>query len=278
MHNESLNKTKNLSCFFGISDGERTSLAVEYIFYELLTYIHFLLAYFNFVPMWTFVIGVIVYIPRWMICLHEMQHHFTPKTINPITRLNLLSLTPLQLGFVEMRDIHMRHHAHPAKPQDPEYYHIKGHWLAGWINVMFSPEISTYHWLKKKKMDDEFKRGVSIRFILFVSLAFAFGWSFLWYLIPVRLAYGSCLYFFSYGLHRKNGDYGTFAIEYPLWLKIIASLVYGEKLLQSVSEHDIHHDYPTIPGQYLRASRPWYTPRASRQRQINPVTLETQEA
>lgn len=257
-------KTGNITDFFGVDESDRNWLAVEYVFFEIITYVHFYLALNAYLPMWTFWLGVCVYIPRWMICLHEQQHQCTPKTINPITRLNLLLLTPIQLGYCEMRDIHMRHHAYGATPRDPEYYHIRGHWFMGWLNVMFSPEQSVYFWLKDKKIDKEFVLGVSIRFTLFMSLALYFGFDFLWYLIPVRLAYGTCLYAFSYCLHRKNGEYGTFKIDYPDWLKRIFTPIYGQKLIQSVSEHDIHHDYPRIAGQYLTVSRRCYSPRPTR--------------
>jgi fatty acid desaturase len=269
MGNPSAQTASDITAFFDISDKERKTIAWEYIIFEALTFIHFSLAFMGYVPYWTFCIAVFWYIPRWMIALHEQQHFCTPKNINIITRHNLLILTPFQLGYCEMRDIHMRHHAHGATEKDPEYYHIKGHWFAGFINVFFSPEQSVYFWLKEKKVDAELVRGMLIRFSLFVAIVAICGWQSLWYFIPVRLAYGSCLFFFSYCLHRKDGEYGTFSIQYPGFLRKLMHIFYGNTLLHSVSEHDIHHDYPRVPGNRLGEARPYYVPRRSAMKQAS---------
>jgi len=252
-----------ISAFYGMDGREKTAIARNYILFEILIYIHFTLASFEYLPMWSFVIAVFIYIPRWMISLHEAQHFYSPKTINLITRYNLLTLTPFQLGYREMRDIHMRHHAYTATPQDPEYYHIRGSWISGYLNVMFSPEQSVYFWIRDKGIDTELIIGMSIRLMVFSVIVLIFGWQSLWYFVPVRIAYGSCLFFFSYILHRKQGAYGTFKITYPILFQKLLRFLYGETLLQSVSEHDIHHDYPAIAGQRLAEARPYYQPRKS---------------
>lgn len=259
--NATASNGSDISSFLGMSDNEKRSIARNYILFEALIYLHFGLAVFGYVPIWTFCLAVIVYIPRWMISLHEAQHFYTPKTINPITKHNLLILTPFQLGYREMRDIHMRHHAHTAMEKDPEYYHIRGSWLSGYINVMFSPEQSVYFWIRDKGIDAELIKGMSIRFALFAAVVAAFGWQSLWYFIPVRIAYGTCLFWFSYCLHRKSGAYGTFQARYPDIMRRVMVFLYGETLFQSITEHDIHHDYPGIAGHRLKAARAFYTPR-----------------
>ncbi|HEY7986728.1 MAG TPA: fatty acid desaturase [Methylophilaceae bacterium] len=266
-----ISNTSDITTFYGVSDKERSAIAINYIAFEALIYIHFLLAIFGYLPMWTFCVAVFLYIPRWMISLHESQHFYNMKTVNPITKYNTLTVTPFQLGYREMRDIHMRHHAYTVTEQDPEYYHIRGHWLAGYINVMFSPEQSTYYWIRDKGIDAELIKGMALRFAIFAAIVIGFGWQSLWYFIPVRVAYGSCLYLFSYGLHRQRGAEGTFQNKYPMFLQKIMSFLYGEILLQSITEHDIHHDYPNIAGHRLKASRPFYIPRRSRETSAEPV-------
>lgn len=259
--NAAASNVTEISAFFGMDENEKRSIARNYILFEVLVYLHFGLAIFGYVPLWTFCLAVFLYIPRWMISLHEAQHFYTPKTINPITRHNLLILTPFQLGYREMRDIHMRHHAHTAMEKDPEYYHIRGSWLSGYINVMFSPEQSVYFWIRDKGIDAELVKGMTIRLALFVAIVAAFGWQSLWYFVPVRIAYGTCLFWFSYCLHRKKGAYGTFQTIYPNAMRRIMVFLYGETLYQSISEHDIHHDYPGIAGHRLKSARPFYRPR-----------------
>lgn len=275
MDANSIYKPSDISAFYGMNDQEKFSIARNYIVFEALIYIHFLFAALGYVPLWTFVVAVFIYIPRWMISLHEEQHFYNAKTINPITKYNLLTLTPFQLGYREMRDIHMRHHAYTATPRDPEYYHICGSWLSGYINVMFSPEQSVYFWIRDKGIDAELVKGMAVRLAVFLAIAVGFGWQSLWYFIPVRIAYGSCLFFFSYVLHRKSGAYGTFKISYPTLFQKFVVLIYGETLLQSVSEHDIHHDYPLIAGHRLTEARPFYRPKKSGEIHYDPSSDAT---
>jgi fatty acid desaturase len=247
-----------------MNDQERGSITREYMVLEALTYLHFGLAIFGYVPLWTFCVAAFVYVPRWMIALHEAQHFYTPKTIPFLTKRNLLSLTPFQLGYREMRDIHMRHHAYAMSEKDPEYYHERGSWYAGYINAILSPELSVYFWIRDKGIDAELLKGMAIRFLVFTALVAGFGWQSLWYFIPVRLAYGTSLFLFSYGLHRRHEEEGTYRFAYPAVLRSVTVLLYGETLLHSVSHHDIHHDYPTIAGHKLTAARPFYVPKRSR--------------
>lgn len=264
MKTKSLQFASTIAEFSGMTDQERRAVAFNYIVLEALVYIHFGLAIWGYVPLWTFAVAAFVYVPRWMIALHEQQHCCTPKNINPIVRHNLLTLTPFQLGYREMRDIHMRHHAFAMSEKDPEYYHERGSWPSGYVNAILSPELSVYFWIRDKGIDAELIKGMAIRFAMFSAVAIGFGWQSLWYFIPARLAYGTSLFLFSYGLHRRHGEEGTYQVNHPTLLKKIMLYVYGETLLHSVGAHDIHHDYPLIAGHRLKAARPFYVPRNSR--------------
>lgn len=259
---DTMKNVLDISSFVGVTENERANVVKNYIAFEGMVYIHFVLAILGYVPLWSFCVGAFVYVPRWLISLHELQHCCTAKTINFFTKHNFLILTPFHLGYREMRDVHMRHHQYTATEQDSEYYHISGSWYSGLINVMFMPEQSTYFWIRDKGVDAELARGLLLRFTLFMMIVLSLGWQSLWYFIPVRLAYGTALFFFNYGLHRKNGEYGTYQVFYPTILEKMMLLIYGNTLLYSVSEHDIHHDYARIPGNKLRKARPFYQPKA----------------
>src|SRR5688572_9669462 len=99
METNSIHNASDITAFHGMTADERKSIARNYIAFEILIFLHFGLAIFGYLPLWTFCVAVFIYIPRWMISLHEAQHFYTPKTINPITRHNLLILTPFQLGY-----------------------------------------------------------------------------------------------------------------------------------------------------------------------------------
>ena len=209
-----VNEQSSIRSYFGYTEDDRTNAVWQNICFNAIIYVHFFLCFYSALPYWTFCLAVIVYVPRWTTALHELLHLCSSKTINRLVDLNLLILTPISLGYRETRDIHMRHHASAPQPHDPDYYHIKGSVLSGYLNAIFSPELSVYFWLRDKGITQGFILGVSVRLFFFVLLVWICQWQSLWYFIPVRIAYGSSLFWFSYVLHRKNGEHGNFQRSY----------------------------------------------------------------
>lgn len=233
------------------------------LIYIVFVYAHFALGVFGFVPLWTFCIGAPMYVARWMIGLHEILHLLKPQDINPLIRLHLLIVTPFSLGYREVRDIHMRHHAYTVTDKDPDLYHIKGNFFTSFLTVLIQPEISAYHWVREKGFDRELALGMTLRFVLFTVFTISLGWTALWYFIPVRLAYGSCMFSISFPLHRQSGEYGTYTPKYGLFLETIMDVFFGRAALNTLSYHDIHHDYPRISAFKLPVARKYYRPKPS---------------
>jgi fatty acid desaturase len=198
-----------------------------------------------------------------MIGLHETLHVVKPEDINPIVWLQLLLVTPFSLGYREIRDIHMRHHAYAVTDKDPDLYHIRGNVVSGFILATLSPEISAYHWIRNQGVDVQLAVGMSLRFMLFSAFVWYLGWTSLWYFIPVRLAYGSCMFSISFPLHRKQGAYGTFTPRFGTLLETVMQVYCGRAALHTLSYHDIHHDYPRIAASKLPEARRFYVPKSS---------------
>lgn len=233
----------------------------EVILYLSLTYLHFALYTFDFVPYWSFILFAPMYIARWMINLHDLMHLLKPSDVNWLIRLHPVVLTPFSLGYKEIRDIHMRHHAYTITDNDPDLYHIKGNFFTSFIKVTLSPEISAYHYVREKGIDTELLVGSLFRFSIFISLALILGEQFLYLLVPLRLCYGACMYSISFPLHRSHGDFGTYTPHYPVWLQVFMTFLFGREALNTLSHHDIHHDHPKITSINLPKARKFYTPR-----------------
>jgi len=263
MQSSLIDKNTFLSFLSKKSENETSRLVWGILTYITLVYIHFGLAIAGFLPLWTFCIAVPMYIARWMIGLHEALHAIKLEDTNSLIMLHLLLVTPLSLGYREIRDIHMRHHAYTLTDKDPDIYHLRGNMLSGFILATFSPEISAYNWIRNKGVDKALLFGMLLRFVLFCIFVGSLGWLSLWYFIPVRIAYGTCMFAISFPLHRKNGAYGTFTPNFGILLETIMELYAGSTALNTLKYHDIHHDYPRISAQKLPVARHHYKPKRS---------------
>jgi len=263
MQSTPINNSEFLSYLSKNSEDEITRLVWGILTYNALVYIHFGLAITGVLPLWTFCIAVPMYVARWMIGLHEALHIVKLEDTNSLIMLHLLLITPISLGYREIRDIHMRHHAYTLTENDPDIYHLRGNMLSGFILATFSPEISAYYWIRDKGVDKTLLLGMVLRLTLFCIFVGSLGWLSLWYFIPVRLAYGTCMFAISFPLHRKDGAYGTFTPNFGAWLETVMELYAGGAALNTLKYHDIHHDYPRISAQKLPVARYHYKPKRS---------------
>lgn len=261
MQSETMAAKAALSMLSKNSSDEIRRLLAEDVIYLSLVYIHFGICLAGFLPIWTFCVGAPMYVSRWMIGLHETLHLVRWEDTNLLIRMHLLILTPISLGFKEIRDIHMRHHAYTLTEKDPDLYHIKASFVGGFIKATFSPEISAYHWIREKGVDQHLALGMTIRFGLFALIVGSLGMTSLWYLIPVRLAYGACMFSISHFLHHDGDLYGTFPPKFNSFLRIFIAFYFGRAALQTLCYHDIHHDYPKIAASKLPDAHGYYTPR-----------------
>lgn len=243
----------------GAADARRLTWT-PLICYGLL-YGHFALCLAAWLPMWTFCLSAPILVVRWMLATHELMHLRDAREVDPLTRLMPLLLTPLSLGYREFLDIHRGHHRYMATPADPEYYQLRGNKLQGLLNAMSAPEQAFWRWLKHKGVDAELIVGASIRCALFVLLMALTGWDFLWYWIPVRLAYGASYFAFFYALHRRGKEYGVYRITLPAWAARLFALLFGREALLATQYHDIHHAQPRISAFRLpEAAQAWDLP------------------
>jgi fatty acid desaturase len=220
-----------------------------------LLYLHFLLVLAAWLPYWSFLLAVPIYVVRWMLSVHELFHVRTAEQVDPITRLLPLVLSPFTLGYKEMLDIHRQHHRHTAEPEDSEYYQLRGPAWIGFLNALFVPEQAFVRWLLRKRLDADLLKGMVIRFALFALLVGISGAEFWAYFIPVRLSFGISNFSFFYCLHRQGGEYGTYPLPLPLWAERIFSFLFGEEAMLATCHHDVHHAHPRIAAHALAEAR-----------------------
>lgn len=222
---------------------------------NLAAYGHLLLAAAQWVPAWTLVLTVTILVPRWMIAVHELFHLRSEREVGWFTRLLPFVFTPLTLGYREQLATHRGHHRHMAVPEDPEYYQLQGGIARGLFNAFTAPEQMWFRWVAERGIDTPLARDTAIRLAFFTALVAATGTTFLWYLIPARIAFGASFFTFFYALHRRGPDYGVYPLDLPGPVARAATLLYGRDVVEATQHHDLHHAEPRVAARQLAGVR-----------------------
>ena len=237
------------------TDADASRLRLQSLLYNGLIYLHFGFALTGWLPLWTMLISAPVLVVRWMLATHELFHLRSETEVDFATRLLPLMLTPFSLGYREFLDIHRRHHRFTATPEDPEFFQIRGNKLAGFLNASTAPEQAYFRWLAKKGLDFPLLRDTAVRLTLFLGMIWLSGWAFLWYWLPVRLAYGASYFSFFYCLHRKGAEYGVYPLPLPAWAEKTFTALFGKEALLATCHHDLHHAHPRVNAFQLPSIR-----------------------
>ena len=232
-------------------DAAARRLTLTPLLCNALLYWHFALCLWGWLPLWTLCLSAPILIVRWLLATHELLHLRGEREVDPITRLMPLMLTPLSVGYREFLLVHRGHHLHMATPADPEYFQLRGSPLVGLLNAMSAPEQTFFRWLRREGVDAELVIGAMLRGVLFGLLWFAAGWAFLWYWIPVRLAFGMSYFSFFYALHRRGAEHGVYRVPLPPWGARVFSVLFGREALLATTYHDLHHRYPRVSAYRL---------------------------
>jgi len=220
-----------------------------------LIYVDLAAAAVGWVPVWTLTVIVSLLVPRWMIAIHELFHLRSEREVDPVTRLQVLLFNPLSLGYRETLVNHRSHHRFMATPQDAEFYQLRGSPLAGLVNAFTAPEQMWFRWVAEHGIDRRLAIETVVRAALFVSLAWSCGATFLWYLVPARLAFGASYFAFFYALHRRGDAMDVYPLSLPAWLARCMTWLYGTDVVEATLHHDVHHAQPRIAARDLAASR-----------------------
>lgn len=215
-------------------------------------------AVMQIIPVWILCIIVLLTVPRWTINLHELIHVYDATQINPFICAMGISPTPLSLltlSYRELRSLHLCHHRSPASVDDPDAFHIRGPFWQVFCMSFVVPECQTMQWFKVHGVSWTLGCDLLLKAIVFVGLAWVGGSIFFWFWLSLRLAYGLSDFTFSRIVHCQNGEYGTFPLAIPDWVRQIIIALLGEVVLYATIHHDIHHMNPWVAAHHLPAVR-----------------------
>lgn len=207
---------------------------------------------------WVLALVVVLVLPRWIINVHELLHIYDETQLNRLICLLGVSPVPLSiltLSYPELRQIHFGHHRSPAMVDDPDAYHIRGHWLAVILGALTAPEQRTLRWIAAHGLSPRLGFDLAVKLLLLGGLAWTGGLTFLGFWLTFRLVYALGDLAFFRLVHHQKGEYGSFALTLPQPLQTLIGLIWGQTVTQAVLNHDIHHQNPYIAAHYLALAR-----------------------
>lgn len=211
------------------------------------------------IPIWLLCVIVLLALPRWVINFHELIHVYHPEQMNRficVMGVSPIPLSVLTLSYGELRSLHFAHHRSPTTEDDPDAFHIRGPLWQIIFTVLTLPEQRTLRWIGTHGLSLTLAVDLVLKALIFMGLAWIGGATFLWFWLCLRVVYGLSDFSFFRLVHHRAGDYGSFAVTPPVWLAVMAELVWGKTVVYATLNHDIHHLNPCIAVHHLPTARP----------------------
>jgi fatty acid desaturase len=196
-------------------------------------------------PWWLLPTVPLVYV-RLSLAMHELLHLRAGARVPAFHRLAMIFDTPVGLGYREHRAIHLRHHRHSAGALDPELFQIRGGPLRAFIGALLVPELSLWHWLRRRGVSAALARGAALRALCFMTIAALNPPVFLFYWLALRLSIGASGFVFHHLLHQRGGRLGTYALPGTPALFRAGRLLFGEEPMLILQRHRAHHLWPQL--------------------------------
>lgn len=201
-----------------------------------------------------------VYVPLAVLSLlryfnraHE-QLHADPRGATPwhLSRLVLIVMGPVYLGYRELREMHFTHHRLDGDTRDPDRKIMRGSLLRAALRCLCDPELSVYYYISHHGLRPRLAAGLLGRASAWSLLMGLGGWEgLLYYNLAARLGNGLAWFVFSRVAHSTwlYGQVSPPAI--PRAFAAAWTLLICRENLHGVRFHFLHHLFPTVPDRYL---------------------------
>ena len=208
-------------------------------------------------PAYVLIVAPVLY-ARYLLGGHEVLHSPWGPNVHVIMRLMPFCQSLFTLGYLEYRNIHLRHHRYLGTKDDPEDYLVSAsgtlHALA---RAFIAPERTYIRWLQQKGMSQRLAYETLIRTTIFVGFLWANPSVFLVFFGIMRLSILSSEFFFHHVLHMNDlvkRQHWVYESVPDFWWPLLRILI-GSAKVAVLLEHDVHHRYQRITSGQLAAAR-----------------------
>jgi len=232
-------------------DSDAREYQFKIVLFTVIIYAVFFAYATGWLNVWWMAALVSVSVTRWMIAFHELFHLRKPEKLNYFIRLQVIPFTPMALGYREFRDIHMGHHKYTATEQDPDGFHILGGPVKALFGAFTQNEQAVIRYIAAKGISTELAIMLLVRCAIFISLLAVAPMAFLIWWLVLRISAAVNDFVFFHLVHYRSGVHGTFPLPLPKLLAGLASILYGDDVVNATMHHDVHHQHNLIAPKYL---------------------------
>lgn len=223
------------------------------LLYALAFYACYAVGVAGWVPMWAAgVVGVILLL-RYFNQAHEMMHADVKRerAWHP-ARTVLILMSPIYLGFRELRESHLLHHREEGSPRDPDLVMMAESPLKAGLWCLLQPEQSAVDYIQRFGLSPKLAARMAVHAALFGVLMWLGGWwGALMYNVMTRVGNGLAFFVFAWAVHMPL-LWGQ--VRPPRFPRVIAQLwvlLISWDNLVGIRFHFLHHVFPHIPDRHL---------------------------
>lgn len=221
--------------------------------YVLGFYACYLVAIAGWVPMWAAgVVGVVCLI-RGFDRTHAMMHADIKRERpwHPARAL-MIVMSPLYLGYRELRESHLLHHREEGSPRDPDLLMMSGKLTTEAFWALLQPELTTIDYIRRFGVPPRLALGLIGRGTLYAALMWLGGWpGFVLYNVMARVGNGAAFLVFAGLVHRPWLWGQVRPPRLPVLLARVWVVLVGWDNLVGTRYHFLHHVFPHIPDRRL---------------------------
>ena len=194
-------------------------------------------------PWFVLPLTLLLVFSRWAFSIHSRLHAHTEYPW--YEEMVFLLTSPFNVGLLEHKVIHAKHHAFIGTERDLERLFYDAHPLVAFCLCLGHPEITFWRalpWMKIEALGKALVRGA-----LFGCLWLLGGTNFLfWYFLPMRLLWAVSQFMFTWVLHHQAQP-RTINLVLPDWLTPLV----GTVGMKEFASHAIHHAVKRSPVKVL---------------------------
>jgi fatty acid desaturase len=214
----------------------------------LALYVFLAVAYFLRLPSPLLALGLIFPV-RMYLALHELMHA-PVKRVNPVVLYLMAFGSFSPANFRMQRHSHLNHHRFVNDPRrDPDHPRAdQPSFAAAFVRNLAQTEETAIYYFRTVGIRASDVAIMILNAATTGGMFYLFGWGFLWFFIPFRIATTIAYTQFSYLLHKGPGralsTYDGF--QPPLWPSALGRFTVwltlgGEHFLNGMRYHRIHH-------------------------------------
>ncbi len=206
------------------------------------------------VPMWAMLAPGVVCFIRYFNRAHESLHADVRGNAGKHpARWLMVIVSPIYLGYDQLRELHLAHHREVDTPSDPDQFMLHASAWRAMLACVVQPEQYLVAYIRRCGLRPRVAAQLALRTGVYAGLMWLGGWpGALLYNLMTRIGNTAAFFIFSWVVHQPE-HYQLRPPRFPAWMASVWAPLFGRESLLGVRFHYLHHRFPHVPDRHLPA-------------------------